>query len=82
MIITYISVEQWINSLELTIDSDWRPWFVDGQIAGWEYTKHLQLFFFFPLSLSLYLEWCYNYYKSFTTEILRIDMLVVKQKIK
>ena len=34
MIITYISVEQWINSLELTIDSDWRPWFVDGQIAG------------------------------------------------
>ena len=33
-------------------------------------------------SLSLYLEWCYNNYKSFTTEILRIDMLVVKQKIK
>ncbi|KAK4563424.1 hypothetical protein RGQ29_005802 [Quercus rubra] len=42
MIITYISVEQWINSLELTIDSDWRPWFVDGQIAGYtrKYTKN------------------------------------------
>ncbi|KAK7822428.1 serine carboxypeptidase-like 18 [Quercus suber] len=34
MSVTHIAVEQWINSLDLTIDTEWRPWFVDGQVAG------------------------------------------------
>ncbi|KAL8541616.1 hypothetical protein ACS0TY_002760 [Phlomoides rotata] len=27
--------EEWIRSLKLQIKSDWRPWFVEGQIAGY-----------------------------------------------
>ncbi|XP_050262071.1 serine carboxypeptidase-like 7 isoform X1 [Quercus robur] len=35
MTITHIAVERWINALDLTIDTEWRPWFVDGQVAGY-----------------------------------------------
>ncbi|KAH7518636.1 hypothetical protein FEM48_Zijuj09G0192100 [Ziziphus jujuba var. spinosa] len=31
----HISTEKWIKSLNLSIQSEWRPWFVDGQIAGY-----------------------------------------------
>ncbi|KAK9286558.1 hypothetical protein L1049_014957 [Liquidambar formosana] len=34
MVIPHIGVEQWISSLDLTVDSDWRPWFIQGQVAG------------------------------------------------
>ncbi|XP_030942589.1 serine carboxypeptidase-like 17 isoform X2 [Quercus lobata] len=34
MVIPYISTHAWIESLNLTIAHDWRPWFVDGQVAG------------------------------------------------
>ncbi|KAL8541612.1 hypothetical protein ACS0TY_002759 [Phlomoides rotata] len=30
------STEEWIRSLKLQIKSDWSPWFVDGQIAGYK----------------------------------------------
>jgi serine carboxypeptidase-like clade 1 len=34
MTIPYIATHGWIESLNLTIANDWRPWFVDGQVAG------------------------------------------------
>jgi serine carboxypeptidase-like clade 1 len=34
MNIPYVATHAWIETLNLTVDSDWRPWFVDGQIAG------------------------------------------------
>ncbi|KAK7328141.1 hypothetical protein VNO77_22237 [Canavalia gladiata] len=35
MVISHISTEQWLRSLNLTVDVSWMPWFVDGQVAGY-----------------------------------------------
>ncbi|KAL0359849.1 UNVERIFIED_CONTAM: hypothetical protein Sangu_0834300 [Sesamum angustifolium] len=34
LVAPHISTEKWIESLEVPIKSDWRPWFVEGQIGG------------------------------------------------
>ncbi|PRQ54379.1 putative peptidase S10, serine carboxypeptidase, alpha/Beta hydrolase [Rosa chinensis] len=33
MVIPYLGTISWIESLNLTVDSRWKPWFVNGQIA-------------------------------------------------
>ncbi|KAI4380564.1 hypothetical protein MLD38_006741 [Melastoma candidum] len=33
--VTHIGTQNWIASLNLTLYDTWRPWFVDGQIAGY-----------------------------------------------
>ncbi|XP_020409313.1 serine carboxypeptidase-like 13 isoform X2 [Prunus persica] len=46
MDIPYVATMAWIESLNLTVDSPWKPWFVDGQVAGYrvQYTyKKYQL---------------------------------------
>ncbi|CBI25151.3 hypothetical protein VitviT2T_003714 [Vitis vinifera] len=35
MVIPHVGIEQWIKSLNISLGSDWRPWFVDGQIGGY-----------------------------------------------
>ncbi|KAK9740026.1 hypothetical protein RND81_03G005300 [Saponaria officinalis] len=34
-LVSYVGTLEWINQLQITITEDWRPWFVDGQIAGY-----------------------------------------------
>ncbi|KAL2254573.1 UNVERIFIED_CONTAM: Serine carboxypeptidase-like 18 [Sesamum indicum] len=34
MAVPYMSTLKWIRHLNLTLDEEWRPWTVDGQIAG------------------------------------------------
>ncbi|PIN11143.1 Serine carboxypeptidases (lysosomal cathepsin A) [Handroanthus impetiginosus] len=35
MCIPYMSTLKWIRNLNLIVDEGWRPWYVDGQIAGY-----------------------------------------------
>ncbi|RXH97442.1 hypothetical protein DVH24_007788 [Malus domestica] len=34
MSIPYVSTLAWIESLNLTLEDDWKPWFSDDQVAG------------------------------------------------
>ncbi|XP_062023754.1 serine carboxypeptidase-like 18 isoform X1 [Rosa rugosa] len=36
MSIPYVGTTTWIESLNLTLDSQWNPWFVNAQIAGYK----------------------------------------------
>ncbi|PIN08548.1 Serine carboxypeptidases (lysosomal cathepsin A) [Handroanthus impetiginosus] len=35
LLVTYMSTLKWIRKLNLTIDDQWRPWYLGGQIAGY-----------------------------------------------
>lgn len=34
LLVPYLSTQAWIETLNVTIAQPWRPWFLDGQVAG------------------------------------------------
>ncbi|KAJ9538221.1 hypothetical protein OSB04_030954 [Centaurea solstitialis] len=34
MVVSYFNTLNWIKLLNLSVENDWRPWFVDKQVAG------------------------------------------------
>nr|XP_017224283.1 PREDICTED: serine carboxypeptidase-like 12 isoform X3 [Daucus carota subsp. sativus] len=38
LVFPHIGTEKWIHSLNLTVESEWAPWFVEQQVAGYETT--------------------------------------------
>ncbi|KAK4284464.1 hypothetical protein QN277_001293 [Acacia crassicarpa] len=40
MTVPYVAAEEWLKILNLTVSSKWRPWFVDGQVAGYTRSYH------------------------------------------
>ncbi|KAL0337748.1 UNVERIFIED_CONTAM: Serine carboxypeptidase-like 18 [Sesamum calycinum] len=43
MTVSYTSTLKWIRNMNLTVEEEWRPWFVNGQVAGYtlKYSKNL-----------------------------------------
>ncbi|KAJ0101886.1 hypothetical protein Patl1_05723 [Pistacia atlantica] len=35
LVVPHISTEYWLTELDITLDEDWRPWYVGGQVAGY-----------------------------------------------
>lgn len=49
MTFPYMGTKQWINSLNLKVESPWKPWFVHTQVAGWvQVPIYLNIFILFP----------------------------------
>ncbi|KAG6652630.1 serine carboxypeptidase-like 13 isoform X1 [Carya illinoinensis] len=42
MSVSYVGTLQWIRTLNMTLESSWEPWFVEGQVAGYtmRFTKN------------------------------------------
>ncbi|KAK4716785.1 hypothetical protein R3W88_015123 [Solanum pinnatisectum] len=45
MVVPFISTQVWIKSLNYSIIDDWRPWIVDGQVAGYTRSYSNQMTF-------------------------------------
>nr|GMC89595.1 serine carboxypeptidase-like 18 [Ipomoea batatas] len=35
MVVPHVSTEEWIESLKVEVEDEWRPWFVEDQVAGY-----------------------------------------------
>lgn len=38
MVVPFVGTVNWLKDLKLNVSSEWRPWFVDGQISGYTRT--------------------------------------------
>ena len=46
MMVPHMDTEAWIKKLNYSIVDDWRPWFIQNQVAGYYY-------YFFFISISI-----------------------------
>lgn len=59
MMVPFLATQAWIRSLNYPIVDDWRPWYSNGQIAGYvpqlQYTLITSLDFYMKTNLSTHL---------------------------
>lgn len=84
MVVPHTRTEEWIKSLKLVIQSDWRPWFVDGQIAGlvwFLYTTEWfseQNFNVYSISLIIAFFWFLRYSTAYVHDNYELTYATVK----
>ncbi|KAL5764932.1 hypothetical protein ACOSQ2_017526 [Xanthoceras sorbifolium] len=47
LVVPHISTENWISTLNLTVDEDWRAWFVDVHCSQSTIVSDMSCFFLF-----------------------------------
>jgi len=45
MVVPFQSTQAWIKYMNYSIIDDWRPWTIDGQVAGYDYLNFTSLDF-------------------------------------